>query len=338
MDYRILGNTGIKISMISLGSYLTFGHKVSSSLAKILLHDAYEAGVNYFDNAEVYARGRSEEIMGKALSELAFSRDSYMIASKVFWGGPKPTQSGLSKKHIFEACHASLRRLKVEYLDFYFCHRFDDLTDVEDVVWAMHQLVMQGKILYWGTSEWQAQHIIEAKLIAKHNHLVPPIVEQFEYNLLNRKRAESEYSYLYNKFKLGALITMPLAGGILTGKYNNSIPEGTRMSLPGYLSTRSFLLSSKGRDMYNKISKIVNLANKMDITPAQLAISWCLKNQNISSVIIGASDENQLKENMLSIKKMLLLSNDVMEEIENIFQNKPRIELVPDYNKVAELV
>ncbi|MBA4724303.1 MAG: aldo/keto reductase, partial [SAR86 cluster bacterium] len=237
MEYRKLGSSGLKVSQLSFGSWVTFNKQVDTSLAEKMFGTCLDAGINFFDNAEGYERGMSEVVMGNALKSLNRSRDSYCVSSKVFFGShdnPSPTQMGLSKKHITEACHQAMERLQVDYLDLYFCHRADPETPIGETVWAMHNLITQGKVLYWGTSEWTADEIKEAYAFAKENHLTPPTMEQPQYNLLDRKRFEIEYKDLFEKYGLGSTIWSPLASGALTGKYLNGIPEGSRASLEGY--------------------------------------------------------------------------------------------------------
>lgn len=234
MLYRRLGKSGLKVSELSFGAWVTFGKQVDVSAAAKIMGTAYDAGVNFFDNAEGYEAGNAEQVMGDALKQLKWTRDSYAVSTKVFWGGDKPTQRGLSRKHIVDACHAGLRRLQVEYLDLYFCHRPDVDTPIEETVRAMHDLVAQGKVLYWGTSEWSAQQLTEAYAIARDNNLTPPTMEQPQYNMFAREKVEGDYRSVYDLMGLGTTIWSPLASGYLTGKYNNGIPDDSRFNLPGY--------------------------------------------------------------------------------------------------------
>jgi voltage-dependent potassium channel beta subunit len=265
MEYRRLGKSGLQVSELSLGSWVTFGKQVDTGNAKTLMTAAYDAGVNFFDNAEGYESGASEVVMGEALKDLNWGRDSYIVSSKVFWGGQKPTQRGLSRKHVTDACHAALRRLQVDYLDLYFCHRPDVDTPVEETVRAMHDLIQQGKVLYWGTSEWSAQQITEAHAAAREWHLTPPTMEQPQYNLFERAKVEGDYLPIYDTFGLGTTIWSPLASGILTGKYNDGIPDDSRVTLPGYEWLRDQLESAAGQDRLAKVAKLAELAKKVGL-------------------------------------------------------------------------
>ncbi len=325
MQYRKLGKSGLKISALSFGSWVTFGSQVDVQPAVEMMGYAYDQGVNFFDNAEVYAGGQSEEIMGKALQKLAWSRDTYCVSSKVFWGGERPTQMGLSAKHIRDACHAALKRLQVEYLDLFYCHRPDIETPIEETVRAMHALVMQGKILYWGTSEWSAQQITEAYAVAKAEHLTPPTMEQPEYNLFNREKVESEFLPLYENFGLGTTIWSPLASGLLTGKYSQGIPKDSRVTLPGYEWLRAKFESESGRQKIRQAGDLDRVAKQIGVSVAQMSIAWCLKNPRVSSVILGASKKQQLEENLKAITVLSKLTPDVCEMIEGIVQNRPKL-------------
>jgi len=318
MEYRRLGNSGLKLSALSFGSWVTYGNQVEDSLAQRLMSIAYENGVNFFDNAEVYAAGQSELMMGRVLKQLCWGRDTYCVSSKVFWGGDKPTQIGLSRKHVFDACHAALTRLQVEYLDLYFCHRPDPDTPVEEVVWTMNDLIRQGKILYWGTSEWPAEKIEEAFQIARELHLIGPTMEQPEYNLFARSRFEREYDSLFRKHKLGTTIWSPLASGLLTGKYANGIPAGTRATLPGYEWLKDRFSSPEGQEKIRKTQSLGTIARELDLTLAQMSIGWCLKNPNVSTVILGASNEDQLRANLKSLDAVTKLDAAVMSRIESV--------------------
>lgn len=284
---------------------------------------AYDNGVNFFDNAEIYARGMSETVMGEILNKLAWSRDSYLVSSKVFFGsgGQLPTQKGLNRKHVFEACHQALKRLQVDYLDLYLCHRPDKATPIEETVWAMHHLIAQGKILYWGTSEWSAQEIMEAHLFAKQNHLIGPVVEQPEYNLFTRHKVEVEYEQVYKTVGLGTTIWSPLASGILTGKYNDGFPTETRLGMDGldWLKEKNFTESKVLKSI-----ELNKLANEIGLSLPVLSIAWCLKNKNVSTVILGASKTNQLSENFKAIDAQHILTHEIMERIESIMGNRPK--------------
>ncbi|GIV33301.1 MAG: NADP-dependent aryl-alcohol dehydrogenase [Chitinophagales bacterium] len=323
MEYRKLGRSGLKVSALSLGSWVTFGSQISDAVAEELMTYAYDNGINFFDNAESYASGRSEVVMGQILKRKNWDRTTYLVSSKVFWGGDKPNQKGLSRKHVTEACHAALKRLQVEYLDLYFCHRPDKTTPIEETVWAMHSLIMQGKVLYWGTSEWTAQEITAAFLAAEKYNLIPPAMEQPQYNMLHRYRIESEYARLFRDFGIGTTIWSPLASGVLTGKYNEGIPPDSRVALTDMQWLKEMV--SKKENL-QKTQLLAQVAKRLGVTLPQMAIAWCLKNPNVSTVILGASRLAQLKENMESIKVIDRLTAEVMEEIEQILQNKPQEE------------
>ena len=322
MEYNNLGKSGLKVSRLSLGSWLTFGKLIEDKVSEKLMHYAYDQGINFFDNAEIYARGKSELVMGKILKKSAWSRDSYIVSSKVFFGtgGQWPTQKGLNRKHVFEACHQALKRLQVDYLDLYFCHRPDKSTPIEETVWAMHQLIMQGKILYWGTSEWSAQEIMEAHMFAKQNHLIGPVMEQPEYNMFARRKVEVEFAQLYKTVGLGTTIWSPLASGILTDKYLNKFPKGTRLGVEGLEWLKEKNLTE---DKLAKISLLNELSNDLGMSLPVMSIGWCLKNENVSTVILGASKMSQLKENMKSIDSLNKLDEKAIKQIEEILQNQP---------------
>jgi voltage-dependent potassium channel beta subunit len=326
MEYRRLGKSGLQLSELSLGSWLTFGKQIENNTAEDLMKIAYDNGVNFFDNAEIYARGESEKVMGKVLKKMKWDRDSYTVSSKVFFGfrgteATKPNQNGLSRKHIFEACHQALERLKVNYLDLYFCHRPDKNTPIEETVWAMHNLVTQGKILYWGTSEWSAQEIMEAHMVAKQHHLIGPTMEQPQYNMLTRQKVEVEFSQIYKTVGLGTTIWSPLASGVLTGKYNgNKDPKGTRLNMEGMDWLKKSVLE---KENIKKAEKLTALAKDLGMTLPVLAIAWCLKNNNVSTVILGASKTAQLKENFKASEAKNKLTPEVMLQIDKILNNTP---------------
>ena len=323
MEYRRLGKSGLQVSELSLGSWVTFAKQVDTGNAKTLMTAAYDAGVNFFDNAEGYESGASEVVMGEALKELNWGRDSYIVSSKVFWGGQKPTQRGLSRKHVTDACHAALRRLQVDYLDLYFCHRPDVDTPVEETVRAMHDLIQQGKVLYWGTSEWSAQQITEAHAAAREWHLTPPTMEQPQYNLFERAKVEGDYLPIYDTFGLGTTIWSPLASGILTGKYNGGIPADSRVMLPGYEWLRDELESPAGQDRLAKVANLAALAKKVGLPIHHLALLWCLANPRVSTVILGASRVSQLTDNLGALDNRHLMTDQVVADIEEIVQNRP---------------
>jgi len=314
MEYRRLGGSGLKISALSFGSWVTFVNQIDMKTGIKCMDYAYENGVNFFDNAEAYASGKSEKLMGKIIKTLNWNRDTFIVSSKVFWGGDKPTQLGLSKKHIHDACNAALKRLKVDYLDLYFCHRPDPETPIIETVYAMNDLLVQGKILYWGTSEWSAAEIEEAFEVCLNNHLRPPVMEQPQYNMLHRNRVENEYKNIFKKYNLGTTIWSPLASGLLTGKYNDGIPKESRFNVKGY----EWLKEAAGKVDFNKIKKLGLIAKKINLSLAQLSIAWCLKNNNVSSVILGASSLEQLKENLDSINFIDKLDSKIIKEINSI--------------------
>jgi len=322
MEYKNLGKTGLPISRLSFGSWITFGNQIDNQISERLMDIAYDYGVNFFDNAEVYAAGESERVMGEILSKKSWSRDSYIVSSKVFFGAGAqvPTQKGLHRKHIFEACNQALERLKVDYLDLYFCHRPDKSTPIEETVWSMHQLIMQGKILYWGTSEWSAQEIMEAHMVARQYNLIGPVVEQPQYNLLHRQKFEVEYAQLYKTVGLGTTIWSPLASGLLTGKYNDGVPADSRLKRDelGWLSERLLQESN-----LKKVAQLGELAKEIGTTLPLLSIAWCLKNPNVSTVILGATKEQQLIENLKGLETELLLTDEIMNRIEAIVDNAP---------------
>lgn len=325
MQYRRLGSSGLQVSALSFGSWVTFSNQVDDSAAKELMTLAYEAGVNFFDNAEAYAAGDSERIMGRALQELGWGRDTYTVSSKVYWGGKLPTQRGLSRKHVHDACHAALERLQVDYLDLFFCHRPDLLTPIEETVRAMNDLIRQGKVLYWGTSEWSAEQIAEAVGVARALGLQGPTMEQPQYNMFERDRVEREYHRLYATAGIGTTIWSPLASGILTGKYADGVPEGSRMSLPEYAWLRERLESDEGRDRVERTRELAALAADLGGSVSQLAIAWCLANPNVSTVILGASKAPQLRENLGALELLPKLDAGVLERIEEILDNRPEI-------------
>ena len=323
MEYRRLGKSGLRVSELSYGSWVTFSFQLDKAKAKKTMKHAYDAGINFFDNAEVYAAGESEKIMGAALKELGLQRDTYTVSSKVFFGGQLVTQRGLNAKHIRDGCDAALKRLKLDYLDLFFCHRPDFHTPVEETVRAMDVLVKQGKILYWGTSEWPADRIREAYLIAYKYGLTPPAMEQPEYNMFNRMKMEKEYLGLFDSEGMGTTIWSPLASGVLTGKYNSGVPKGSRMSLPEYKFLRDKLESKEGSARLNKVKRLGKGCRTIFKNQISLSLAWCLKNKNVSTVILGATNTKQLDENLKSIEYKGLLTDSVMGRIENILKNMP---------------
>ncbi len=326
MEYRRLGSSGLKVSALSFGAWVTFSNQLDADHAVKILGAAYDSGVNFFDNAEVYAHGEAERVMGRALKKLDWPRDSYLVSSKVRWGSvkdPKPTQFGLSRKHVIEACDQALVRLEVEYLDLYLCHRPDAEVPILETVWAMSDLIQMGKVLYWGTSEWSAAELEEAHAAAKEWRLIAPITEQSEYNMFQRERIEVEYADLYESLGLGTTTYSPLASGVLTGKYNEGIPEDSRMNLPGYEWLLRSLKSDEGQARIAKVRELEVVAQELGISMAQLALAWCLKNPNVSSVITGATTANQVKENMQALEAVTLLKDEIMERIEGVLGTNP---------------
>ena len=323
MKYRRLGKSGLQVSEFSLGSWVTFAKQVDGGSALTLMTRAYDAGINFFDNAEGYEAGASETLMGEALKKLGWRRDSYAVSSKVFWGGAKPTQRGLSAKHIHDGCHQALKRLQVDYLDLYFCHRPDLETPVEETVRAMHNLILQGKVIYWGTSEWTSQQITEAHLAARQWGLTPPTMEQPQYNLFERQKVESDYVPIYDSYGLGTTIFSPLASGALTGKYNKGIPADSRMNLAGYEWLKAEWTSDAGKARLVKVAELAKLADAAGMAIHHLALLWCLANPRVSTVILGASREAQLVDNIAALDHRGAMTPDLMAAIEQVLQNRP---------------
>ena len=325
MEYRRLGKAGVQVSALSLGSWLTFGKQISDDTAEKLMDIAYEKGVNFFDNAEVYAQGQSEIVMGNILKKKNWARNSYVVSSKVFFGDSAnklPNTTGLSRKHIMEACDAALRRLQVEYIDLFFCHRPDKNTSIEETVWAMNHLLQQGKILYWGTSEWSAQEIMEAHMVARDLRLIGPSMEQPQYNMFERAKVEVEYSQIYKTVGLGTTIWSPLCSGVLTDKYLNQFPADTRLGIEGLEWLKERSITPERLEITRKLNTI---AKDLGTSLPKFAIAWCLKNPNVSSVILGASKPYQLEETLTSIDILPLLTENILAEVENILGNKPAL-------------
>ena len=329
MNYRTMGKSGLQLSELSFGSWVSFHKQIDDSIADELMGVAYDNGINFFDNAEVYALGESEKMMGRVLKKKNWDRTSYTVSSKVFWGWRgkenKPNQTGLSRKHVIEACHEALQRLQVEYLDLFFCHRPDKSTPIEETVWTMHNLIQQGKILYWGTSEWSGVEIMEAHRVAQQYGLIGPAMEQPQYNLFERNKIENEYLMVYKTVGLGTTIWSPLASGLLSGKYNDGIPEGSRFGLSGFDWLRDRWMKD---DFLKRVRDLASLAQSLGMTMAQLSIAWCLKNKNVTTVILGATSRQQLTENLASSELTSRLTDDVMQKIEEIVQSKP---VLPEY-------
>jgi len=323
MNYRRLGSSGLKVSELSLGAWVTYGGQVGEETATECMAAAYEAGVNFYDNAEAYAHGNAEVVVGNVIKKLKWPRESIVVSSKVFWGGHGPNDSGLSRKHVMEACANSLKRLQLDYLDLFFCHRPDPNTPIEETVRAMDDLIHQGKILYWGTSMWRKDDILEAYNIAREQGLVPPQMEQPVYNMFQRDRVELEYLPLYSKIGLGLTTFSPLASGLLSGKYSRGIPKGSRASLENMKWLRESMLTKENLALVKKFEPI---AKDLDCTMAQLALAWCCRNPNVSTVITGATSAKQVKENMKATDVVPKLDADATQRIDDLLKGKPQLE------------
>ncbi len=315
MEYRRLGNAGLKVSLLSLGSWVTYGKQVDVSAAEALMKTAWESGVNFFDNAEAYEGGRSEEIMGAALKKLGWRRASYVVSTKIFWGlhDGVNEKNTLNRKRMREGIDGALKRFGLEYLDLVFCHRWDNETPMEELVWTMHMMVESGKALYWGTSEWKAEQIREAWDIAEKHHLHKPQMDQPQYNLFTRHKVEQDFERLYQSIGLGLTTWSPLAAGVLTGKYNTGIPKDSRMALPGYEWLKNAAVTPQRIDAVKKLEPI---ARELGASLAQLCLAWCAHNPNVSTVITGASRPEQVKENMKALDVLPKLTPDVVKRIE----------------------
>lgn len=324
MEYRFLGKSGLKISALSFGAWVTFSSQIGEDTAYECMTAAYEHGVNFFDNAEVYAEGKAEIMMGNVLKKTGWKRSDLVISTKLFWGGDGPNDNGLSRKHIMEGINNSLQRLQLDYVDLIFCHRPDLYTPMEEIVWSMNQVINQGKAFYWGTSEWNAQQITEAYGIARREHLIPPLMEQPEYNMFHRERVEREYEPLYKEFGLGTTIWSPLASGMLTGKYNQGIPKDSRLNVEGYDWLRKRFENEEGKRKIEIVGQLMPIAADLGCSMAQMALAWCLKNPNVSTVITGASRREQVIENMKALEMVDKLTPEVMEKIESILGNRPK--------------
>jgi voltage-dependent potassium channel beta subunit len=320
MRYRKMGKTGLKLSELSFGAWVTFGSQVGEDVSLACMTAAYDAGVNFFDNAEAYAGGKAEIVMGNVLKKTGWKRESLVLSTKVFWGGEGPNDKGLSHKHIIEGVNNALKRLQVEYVDLCFCHRPDPDTPIEETVRAMDVLVRQGKVFYWGTSEWSAADIMRAHALAKENGLTPPVVEQPQYNMLWRRKVELELLPVFRELGYGTTIWSPLASGLLTGKYSDAPKSSGRLDLPSYKWLREMVVTP---ERIATVDKLKPLASDLGATLAQLAIAWCLKNANVSTVITGASKPEQVKENMKAAEVAKKLTPDVMERIEGVLRNRP---------------
>ncbi len=329
MEYRYLGKTGLQVSALSLGGWVTYGGQVGEDVAFDCMTAAYDHGVNFFDTAESYASGRAEVVMGDAIKKAGWKRSDLVISTKIFWGsgGDGPNDKGLSMKHVREGAAASLDRLQLDYVDLIFCHRPDPDTPIEETVRAMTILIEQGKAFYWGTSEWSAEQIMAAWAVARREHLIPPSMEQPEYSMFARDRVEREFSRLYGEISLGTTIFSPLASGLLTGKYNERIPDNTRATLDGYDWLREQIEGEEGQERIEKVRRLTaEVAEPLGCTMAQLAIAWCLKNPNVSTVITGASRPGQVEENMAALEVAERLDAETLERIETILDNRPEIQ------------
>lgn len=326
MEYRIMGKTGLQLSVLSYGSWVTFAKQIDDGISDRLMGIAYDNGINFFDNAEVYSRGESEKMMGRVLKAKNWDRTSYTVSSKAFFGwrgeANKPNQTGLSRKHLTEACHEALGRLQVDYLDLFYCHRPDKKTPIEEVVRTMNTLIEQGKILYWGTSEWSAAEIMEAHMIARELRLIGPQVEQPEYNLFKRQKMEVDYYTIFKNVGMGTTIWSPLASGLLTGKYNDGVPEGSRLALEGFEWLKDRTLSD---EKIGRVRNLGNLAKELGTSLATLSIAWCIKNKNVTTAILGATKEEQLLENLKALDVLPKLTDEVMTKIDEIMGTKPEM-------------
>jgi len=329
MEYRYMGKTGLQLSLLSFGSWVSFHKQIDDKVADELMGIAYDNGINFFDNAETYAHGESEKMMGRVLKKKKWERSSYTVSSKVFWGwkgkDKKPNQSGLSRKHIVEACDEALQRLQSDYLDLYFCHRPDKNVPIEEVVWTMNTLMQQGKILYWGTSEWSGVEIMEAHRAAQQYHLIAPAMEQPQYNLFHRNKMENEFLMIFKTVGMGTTIWSPLASGLLSGKYNNGIPKDSRFALHGFDWLKEQWMK---KEIVDKVKKLQKLADTLKVSLAQLNIGWCISNPHVTTAILGASNKKQLQENLKAIDVVPKLDKEVMEKIEKIVGTKP---ILPEY-------
>lgn len=316
MNYRRLGKTGLKVSELSLGSWVTYGGQVGDEAAKVCMVAAYEAGVNFFDGAEVYAKGEAERSMGRVLKQVGWRRESLVLSTKLFWGGEGPNDIGLSHKHVMEGFHNALERWQVEYLDLAFCHRPDPNTPIEETVRAFDILIKQGKLFYWGTSEWSAPEIITAIKVAREHGLTPPVMEQPQYSLLARERFELEYAKVFSDYGYGSTIWSPLASGVLSGKYDSGVPEGSRFAQQQYAWLKDKMVT---KEIIAKVKQLEPIANELGVTRAQLAIAWCLKNPNVSTVITGATRPEQVSENMKALAVVEKLTPELMKRIDALF-------------------
>jgi voltage-dependent potassium channel beta subunit len=329
MEYRRMGKSGLQLSVLSFGSWVSFHKQIDDKAADELMGIAYDNGINFFDNAEVYVLGESEKMMGRVLKNKQWDRTSYTVSSKVFWGWRgkqnRPNQTGLSRKHIVEACHEALQRLQLDYLDLYFCHRPDKNVPIEEVVWTMHHLIQQGKILYWGTSEWSGVEIMEAHRVAHQYGLIGPSVEQPQYNLFERHKMENEFLMVFNTVGMGTTIWSPLASGLLSGKYNDGIPEDSRFAIQGFEWLKDRWIKE---GLLEKVKQLSALAKELAVSMPALAIAWCIRNPHVSTAILGATKKEQLIENLKALDVLPKLTDEVMSRIDAIVQSKP---VLPEY-------
>jgi voltage-dependent potassium channel beta subunit len=316
MIYRRLGSSGLQVSALSFGAWVTFGSQIGDPVAEKLLHTAYDAGVNFFDNAESYADGQAEVVMGGILKKSGWLRSSYLVSSKAFFGadGERPNQTGLSRKHLVEACHGALRRLQVDYLDLFFCHRPDPNVPILESCRAMHDLIVQGKVLYWGTSEWSAAGLTEAYRLCAQHDFHAPAMEQPQYNLFHRSHFEKELAPLCREHGLGTTIWSPLASGLLTGKYNQGVPPDSRLNVPDVAWLKARFTQQK----LAVVPKLAAIAQELGTTLPRLGLAWCLKNENVSTVILGASKVAQLEENLGALDVVEKLTPTVLKQIDRI--------------------
>lgn len=329
MEYRRMGKTGLQLSVLSFGSWVSFHKQIDDNKADELMGIAYDNGINFFDNAEVYALGESEKMMGRILQKKNWERSSYVVSSKAFFGSRgkenKPNQTGNNRKHLTEACNEALQRLQVDYLDLYYCHRPDKNTPIEETVWTMHHLIQQGKILYWGTSEWSGVEIMEAHRVAHQYGLIGPVVEQPQYNLFERNKMENELLMIFKTVGMGTTIWSPLASGLLSGKYNNGIPEGSRFGLKGFDWLKDQWMKE---ELLEKVKALSALANELSISTAELSIAWCIKNENVTTAILGATNKEQLLQNLKATAALEKLTPEIMQQIDDITGTKPKL---PEY-------
>ncbi|KAF8985928.1 hypothetical protein BGZ46_000538 [Entomortierella lignicola] len=331
MEYRYLGQSGLMVSCLSLGGWVTYGGQVGPEVAQMCMKTAFDLGINFFDTAEVYSNGQCETDMGVAIRKFGWKRSDLVISTKIFWGGKGPNDRGLSRKHIIEGTDACLRRLQLDYVDLLYAHRPDLDTPMEEIVRAFNHVINQGKAFYWGTSEWTAQQITEAHAVAQRLNLIAPLMEQPQYNMFHRDRVEKEYLPLFKTFGMGSTIWSPLASGLLSGKYNDGIPADSRLAIQDNAvmkRLRDGLDTEDGRAKISKVIKLRSIADQLGCTTSQLALAWCLKNPNVSSVITGASKPSQIEENVKSLQVVPLLTEEIMLAIEDILMNKP----ASDYN------